>query len=404
MAEFLRLVPERLKKIAGSSDSDVEQAADYPVNRLAAEIHPGTQNLRIAKVCTLSADTKLYTLIPDPESGTASLAPFAPGQYISVRVEKDGRILSRPYSLASSPEEAAGNGKGDGVYEIAVRRIPSGEVSGHIHENWEIGTRVTVSEPMGEFTYERLRDAGCVVGIAGGVGITPFRSHIRSILRGGESFRLILLYGVRKEEDIIFGSELEEAAKSGMIRVVYVYSDEKKTGCESGFITPGLIRRYAPDSEYSVFACGPSSMYRFLEAELPALGLRRKYVRYDAKGQIMEPRGEPDYTPADGSEYSITVRRNGDGKTVKCHPDETVMSAIERGGIAVPSGCRSGECGYCHSRLVSGRCYIPASRDGRRQADKIYGYIHPCVSYPRSDLVIEVPPVPAGPSVRGDTE
>ena len=66
--------------------------------------------------------------------------------------------------------------------------------------------------------------------------------------------------------------------------------------------------------------------------------------------------------------------------------------AIERAGIPAPARCRSGECGWCRSKLVSGTVYIPAENDtGRRFADKVCGYIHPCASFPTSDIVIEVP-------------
>ena len=65
----------------------------------------------------------------------------------------------------------------------------------------------------------------------------------------------------------------------------------------------------------------------------------------------------------------------------------------EAAGIAAPAHCRSGECGWCHSKLVSGEIYAPKSVDGRREADLLYGYIHPCCSFPLSDLTIEVAPV-----------
>ncbi len=68
-----------------------------------------------------------------------------------------------------------------------------------------------------------------------------------------------------------------------------------------------------------------------------------------------------------------------------------MLTAVERAGIKAPSHCRSGECGYCHSRLVSGDVFVPESTDERRRADTVFGYIHPCVSYPLSDLTIELP-------------
>ena len=71
-------------------------------------------------------------------------------------------------------------------------------------------------------------------------------------------------------------------------------------------------------------------------------------------------------------------------------PDESLLVAVERAGIAAPSRCRSGECGWCRSRLVSGEVYIPEKTDGRRAADIDYNYIHPCSTFPLSDVVLEV--------------
>ena len=77
-------------------------------------------------------------------------------------------------------------------------------------------------------------------------------------------------------------------------------------------------------------------------------------------------------------------------ETAEAEPD-VLLIAIERAGIAAPSRCRSGECGWCRSRLLSGDVFVPAVTDGRRGADKDFGYIHPCSSFPLSDVVLEVP-------------
>ena len=81
-----------------------------------------------------------------------------------------------------------------------------------------------------------------------------------------------------------------------------------------------------------------------------------------------------------GKEYEIPVSA-----------DEPVLVAAERAGICVPERCRSGECGWCRSRLLSGSVYVPARTDGRRRADMEFGYIHPCASFAMSDLVLDVP-------------
>ena len=379
---YLKLVPNRLRKIEDASSDDVKPLHAYKPNALAAILHPEVQHLTVSKVKALSADVKLYRLTPDAERGTKRLSPFSAGAYISVDVKIDGCTYSRPYSIASSPLESSE------FYEIAVKRVPGGVVSAYIHEKWTVGTSVTASGPCGEFTYEPLRDAETVVCAAGGVGITPFRSMARAVAEGSESFNMILLYCARREEDLIFKDEFDEMRG---IKVVYVLSDEEKPGFEHGFADANLIKKYAPAGEYSLFVCGPRTMYGFTQKETKKLGLRRKFVRFEAQGQINEPRKEPDYETADRESYNVTVIQNGTEKTVVCRADEPILCALERGGISAPSRCRSGECGFCHSRLVSGKCYVPSSCDGRREADKIYGYIHPCAAFPREDVTIEVP-------------
>ena len=77
---------------------------------------------------------------------------------------------------------------------------------------------------------------------------------------------------------------------------------------------------------------------------------------------------------------------------ISASADEPVLVALERSGISAPSRCRSGECGWCRSKLISGEVYVPEENDdGRRWSDKENGYIHPCASFALSDLVLEVP-------------
>ena len=87
-----------------------------------------------------------------------------------------------------------------------------------------------------------------------------------------------------------------------------------------------------------------------------------------------------------------TVRIAGKESVIKCSADTTLLRAMEAAGLNPPSDCRSGRCGWCHSQLLSGKVYVPASVDGRRLADKEFGFIHPCCSFPLSDVTIDVPP------------
>ena len=64
---------------------------------------------------------------------------------------------------------------------------------------------------------------------------------------------------------------------------------------------------------------------------------------------------------------------------------------MERAGLNAPNKCRAGGCGFCHSKWISGPFHIAQDRDGRREADKKFGFIHPCVTYPQGDMEIDVP-------------
>ena len=387
--DFTKMTPARQEKIAQAPAKPMPSPQSYKPNQIASALHPKAQYLKVAKIVERGADVKSYYLEPDPQRGTESLAWFSAGQYLSVSLDVDGKKLTRPYSLASSPREAL-----NGQYMLTVKRVGGGLASGYILDNWSVGTPVTVSEPLGVFTYEPLRDAKTVIGVAGGSGITPFRSLARAIMDGDEDAELILLYGSRTLDDAIFQEEFQALeAACPKFKLVNVLSDEERDGCEHGFITAQLIQKYAPAGDYSVFLCGPQAMYRFVDKEIQSLGLRKKFIRHELFGEYFGPEKEDDYPAQVASSYQVAVRIAGTEQTITAPSGQSLLRSLEANGIAAPAHCRSGECGWCHSRLVSGQVYVPKEVDGRREADLIYGYIHPCCSFPLSDLVIEVPPV-----------
>lgn len=387
--DFTKMTPTRQAKIEAAPAKPLPPADSYKPNQLANALHPGTQHLKVAKVIEHGSDAKSYWLEANPEKGTKALAWFSAGQYLSINLEIGSMKLSRPYSLSSSPMESK-----EGHYMLTIKRVEGGLASTYILDNWQVGTEVTASEPLGVFTYEPLRDAKTVIGIAGGSGITPFRSLAKAIADGNEDANLILLYGSRTLADAIFEEEFKALEKDcPKFKLVNVLSHEEKDGCENGFITADLIKKYAPEGNYSLFLCGPQAMYDFVDKEIATLGLRRKFVRHELFGEYFNPSKEADYPANVAPEFKLTVRIAGNEQTLTAPADTSLLRTLEANGIAAPAHCRSGECGWCHSKLVSGEVYTPKSVDGRREADLIYGYIHPCCAFPLSDLTIEVPPV-----------
>ena len=385
--DFTKMNPKRQAIIEAAPAKALPATDSYVPNQIAKALHPGVQHLKVAKIIEHGSDAKTYWLEANAEKGTKALAWFSAGQYLSVNLEIGSMKLSRPYSLSSSPREAL-----EGHYSLTIKRVEGGLASTYILDNWAVGTEVTASEPLGVFTYEPLRDAKTVIGIAGGSGITPFRSLAKAIADGDEDAKLILLYGSRTMNDAIFQEEFK-ALEGEKFQLVNVLSHEEQEGCEHGFITAELIKKYAPEGDYSIFLCGPQAMYEFVDKEIATLNLRKKFIRHELFGEYFNPAKEADYPANVAPEFKITVRIAGQEQTINAPADTSILRSLEAAGIAAPAHCRSGECGWCHSKLVSGEVYCPKSVDGRREADYIYGYIHPCCSFPLSDLTIEVPPV-----------
>ena len=384
--DFTKMTPARNEVIEKAEAKPLPPTNSYVPNQIANALHPGVQHLKVNKIVE-NENAKTYYLEANAEKGTKSLAYFSAGQYLSIELEIGKMKLNRPYSLASSPKEAL-----EGTYMLTIKRVDGGLASNYILDNWAVGTEVTASEPLGTFTYEPLRDAKTVIGLAGGSGITPFRSLAKAIVDGDEDAELVLLYGTNTLKEAIFQEEFKELEKlSPKFKLVNVFSAEDKDGVEKGFITAELIKKYAPE-QYSIFMCGPQAMVNFVDKEIEKLNLRKKFVRHELFGEYFNPDKEEDYPANVNPTFNITVRIAGKEQTIVANANDSILRSLEKNGIKSPAHCRSGECGWCHSHLISGEIYAPKSVDGRREADLIYGYIHPCCSFPLSDLVIEVPP------------
>jgi len=425
-----------------------------PMNLLAGKLHPRTQVLRITGIRQETPSARTYRLGPVEAGGRAAF--FRAGQYIAVEEIVGGVPVSRPFSISSSPEDAAENN----FYEITIKTGNDGFFAPWSLREWTEGRILQCSEPTGTFYYESLRDTSHVVCLAGGSGITPFRSILKDSLSCRNDVRFTLFYGAANPEEMIFGSELEElqsrypdrfslvkvfsgsdchaARPEESARPEYTARTEfpgSPAGAEeTGFITAKLIKRHCPDAaESSFFICGPREMYDFVSRELEVFSLSPGRLRKENYGgAACGSAGDSFVNGSAGDSYAnggpegsrtsstrptsrktgtagrrgqkkiwtITVLRDSSGTegtsreretVLPADETETVLTALERAGLNPPALCRSGECGWCRSRLAGGEIYVSPENDRRRQADLKFGWFHPCSSYPRSDLIIEVP-------------
>lgn len=388
---FLNEVKVRNAKIEEASE-DIPTSL-YNANRLASLLHPQKQFCKIAQVIE-HKNAKSYVLIPDESKGTTSLAYFRAGQYLSVMLDIGGITVCKPYTLSSSPKNALGNESN--TYTLTIQSNPNALASTYIPTHWSKGCEVTTSGPLGSFYYQSLRDAKNVIALAGGSGITPFLSMAYAIADGIEDFNLTILYGSRTVDSILLRDELESVVKrsNGKVKVVYVLSEEDSKDYVHGFLTAELIKHYIPSEDYSIYVCGPKAMYQYLDKELEKLKLPRRRIRFEVPGEYGNPTLDRKYPSGKADKkYKITVLIRNESRVIECSATQSLLQAMEAAGIRVPSDCRSGKCGWCRSRLISGDVYIPESSDGRRMADKKFGWIHPCATYPISDVSLEVFPI-----------
>ena len=384
MLDFKNLPLRRDKAIDSAEDKDIQ--TDFPINSNARALHPAVQRMVVSRIIERGA-SDARTLILTTEDGKPA-AWFRAGQYVSVSLKIGDSRVTRPYSISSSPKLTK-----DGRIHITVKGSKNGFVADYILKDLKEGDSVLVSGPEGRFYHDPLRDSLNVVAVAGGSGITPFLSMAYAIRDGLENFNLTILYGSRTEESILFRNELESITEeTDKVQVVHVLSDEEKPGFEHGFITADLIRKYAPE-DYSLFICGPQALYSFMESVVSELNLPVRRVRREIIGvsgnMVAGPCEEEVF-------HTITVHQGPYRFEIKASSKETVLVAMERAGITAPARCRSGECGWCRSKLLSGSVFIPSENDFRRRKDKDTDHIHPCVTFPCSNLEIEVP--------RGDSE
>lgn len=357
-----------------------------PIGDVAREWHPGAIDLVVTEIRDASPTAKTVRF---QKVGGGKLPPFYAGQFLSLLFVIDGRVLCRPYSISSAPFEARLD---PGFAEITVRRSKGdGLICDYINNELKVGDRLVGSMGLGQFYYEPLRDAHHIVALAGGVGITPFASMAKEIKNGTMDAELTILYGSADANDIILKDTLD-ALECDRVHVVHVLSgDEPGWTGERGFLTAELIQKYAK-GDVSYFICGPQVMYRFLREEIRKLNVPARRVRFEVFGQAKDITTFPGY-PVEKKDdvYTLTVVRGIRKDEIPAKANESLVVACERAGIVLLTDCRSGECGFCRTKVLKGDCYIYPENDGRRAADKDFGYVHACAAYPLSDMTIKIP-------------
>ncbi|MBQ2041689.1 MAG: 2Fe-2S iron-sulfur cluster binding domain-containing protein [Firmicutes bacterium] len=374
------------RRLAAFEQASVVPQLVDPIGDVAREWHPGTLELVVSDIRSASPTAKTVRF---ERADGKKLPFFYAGQYISLAFNMEGRIVCRPYSISSAPFEARAEKP---FVEITVRRSKGdGYISDYINDSLKVGDHLLGSMAMGQFYWESLRDAKNIVALAGGVGITPFASMAKEIAHGTLDVDLTILYGSVSSDDIILKDELA-ALEGEHVHVVNVLSgDEPEWKGERGYITAELIKKYSK-GDCSYFVCGPQAMYRFLRGEVAKLGVPAKRLRFEVFGQPKDVTAFEGYPKelADKT-FRLTVVRGIQKDVIDAKACESLVTACEKAGIILLTDCRSGECGFCRTKVLAGDYFVSPEGDGRRAADKDFNYVHACSTYPLSDMTIKIP-------------
>ncbi len=378
-----RITKARLEAIRTASPVPV---TTDPIREVAFAMHPGRIELVVTGIRPANSTCKTVRL---QAADGRRLPLFRAGQYIVLDFQIGESRISRPYSISSAPLCTLGE---DSFVEVTVR---SGDgkllVSDYVWSELKVGDHLTGIIGCGDFYYNPLRDSDHVVALAGGVGITPFASMAAEVAAGRLPIDLTIIYGALRSDDIILWKELEPL-QGEHVRFVHVISgDDPAWKGERGFISAELIGKYASEDS-TFFVCGPQAMYQHLYGEFAKLDLPRRRVRFEVFGPVRDiSRCEGYPVEKKNDVYDLTVVRGIREDVIPARADESLAVALERAGIRIETGCRSGECGFCRTKVLFGEVYISPISDGRRAADKDFGYVHACAAYPLSNVKIKVP-------------
>jgi ferredoxin-NADP reductase len=364
---------ETLKRVFG----DLSIPKDFAENYIKL-LHPKKIAARVTDIFQETPSTRTFRLAP----ADGYLPPFRAGQYVNWEVTIGNVRTGRAFSISSPPHQR-------GFYELTVKQMEPGFVSGHLLNTVAVGDAFTISGPAGFFYHEPLTDGNELVFIAGGSGATPFRSIIREVTERGLDMNIWLIYGTRSADDVVFGEEFAAiAGRHKNVRYELVVSEpEPGYRGTTGFITADVIKKCVGDVKGKTFyLCGPEVMYRFVIPEIMKLGVPGRRIKSEASGPPADVTREAGW-PADvSSDALFRVTVNGK-ETIEARAGEPLIAALERAGLVISNQCRSGECSLCRTKVVKGRTYMP-DRVTVREADRWYDYVHSCMAYPLSDLEI----------------
>ncbi len=301
-------------------------------------------SLRVREVIEETADAKSLVFEIPPEHTEAFR--YKPGQFLTLRIANDGRHLLRCYSLASCPLL-------DEPPRVTVKRVAQGRVSNWLCDRIKAGDSIEVKPPAGHFTPHSIDDDFLL--FAGGSGITPIFSIIRSALIAGRG-RLHLIYANRDEESVIYRDQLNALANQHPTRLDVIHLLDSVQGLPETAQLAELARHW---SGADCYLCGPEA---FMDCALEAIrGLGIAPARIHIERFVSLPDEEdavPVVEPSANGEIRLEVELDGVHHELICSRGEPLLDAMLRAGLKAPHSCQRGACGSCMCTLEAGEVHL----------------------------------------------
>lgn len=318
---------------------------------------------------------------------------FKQGQYITIKLNVNGEEIRRSYSICTSPYS-------EKELRVAVKEVKDGRASTLINRSWKAGDTVEVMTPMGNFSSVLSgNNKKHYVLFAGGSGVTPMMSILKSVLYIEKQSNITLVYANRDEDSVIFKAELEKLAAehSDKLKVLNVYDNPKTqvSDLQKGLLTPervkAIIENYGGVNADEYFICGPGPMMENIKQALEGLKIAKEKIHIEYFSAVADAVAKAENTGAIvGADVNseITVIQYGIETQMTLNTGGlTILDAAIEAGVDAPFSCKGAVCCTCRAKVIEGKAKMD-NNFALTDAEVEEGFILTCQAHPLTEKVV----------------